>query len=175
MKKQICYFKGNAYQIKTDESGRTMLEMLGVLGIMGIIMYGAVAGINYGMSTYKINQIYNEVQEAVQSIQDIYSWQRGYPESFDLETLCQNDVFVRCDGGTPKNVYENNISVEGIGSCSSSICSSFKVSYAGIDEDICYRLKEMDWGTILMGTACDPGLNTIVFCPKETADQEYCD
>ena len=168
MKKQICYFKGSANQIKTDESGRTMLEMLGVLGIMGIIMYGAVAGINYGMSTYKINQIYNEVQEAVQSIQDIYSWQRGYI-GINASTLCQNDVFVRCDDGTPKNVYEGNITVSAI-----SGGASFKVSYAGIDEDICYRLKEMDWGTILMGTGCNAGVNAIEFCPKETADQTTC-
>lgn len=168
MKKQICYFKGRANQMKNNESGRTMLEMLGVLGIMGIIMYGAVAGINYGMSTYKINQIYNEVQEAVQSIQDIYSWQRGYT-GINASTLCQNDVFVSCDDGTPKNVYEGNISVSAI-----SGGASFKVSYAGIDEDICYRLKEMDWGTILMGTGCTAGVNTIDFCPKETADQESC-
>lgn len=170
MKKQICYFKGSANQMKTDESGRTMLEMLGVLGIMGIIMYGAVAGINYGMSTYKINQIYNEVQEAVQSIQDIYSWQRGY-NGINASTLCQNDVFVRCDSdsGEPKNVYEGDISVSAI-----SDGASFKVSYAGIDKEICYRLKEMDWGTILMGTECTDEVNTIDFCPKETADQADC-
>lgn len=171
MKKQIYYFKGNANQIKTDESGRTMLEMLGVLGIMGIIMYGAVAGINYGMSTYKINQIYNEVQEAVQSIQDIYSWQRGYPENFDLGTLCQNDVFVRCGSGEPKNVYEGMITVKPI-----KDRSSFKLTYESIKSDICYRLKEMDWGTIVMGSDCSETADApIVFCPKETADQESCD
>ena len=171
MKQQICYFQGHSNQLKANESGRTMLEMLGVLGIMGIIMYGAVAGINYGMDTYKINQIYNEVQESVQSIQDIYSWQRGYPEDFNLPTLCQNDVFVRCTSNMPKNVYDGNISVEGIGGCSGSICPSFKVSYAGIKEDICYRLKEMDWGTILMGSDCST--ETIVFCPMN--DDGSCD
>ncbi len=167
MKQQICYFKGNDDQMKNNETGRTMLEMLGVLGIMGIIMYGAVAGINYGMNTYKINQIYNEVQEAVQSIQDIYSWQKGY-SGIRAATLCQNDVFTRCTDNTPRNVFEGAISVEAIKGN-----SLFSLTYANIPEDICFRLKEMDWGTILMDSDCDAGAGVlagadVVFCPANS-------
>ena len=173
MKQQICYFKGNTNQIKSDESGRTMLEMLGVLGIMGIIMYGAVAGINYGMSTYKINQTYNEVQEVIQSIQDMYSWQRGYPVEFSGSTLCDNDVFARCDGD-PKNTFEGVITVKG--SCSSGLCNSFYVTYPNIPQDVCYRLQEMDWGTVVMDSEClnEEGANTVKFCPKTEAGQSSC-
>ena len=175
MKQQICYFKGNTNQIKSDESGRTMLEMLGVLGIMGIIMYGAVAGINYGMSTYKINQTYNEVQEVIQSIQDMYSWQRGYPTTFSGSTLCDNDVFARCVSRVPKNTFEGDITVTGSGSCSSGLCNSFYVTYPNIPQDVCYRLQEMDWGTVCMDSGCNSEENNAVkFCPKYTADQTSC-
>ena len=175
MKQQICYFQGHSNQLKTNESGRTMLEMLGVLGIMGIIMYGAVAGINYGMSTYKINQTYNEVQEVIQSIQDMYSWQRGYPKDFSGETLCDNDVFVRCSDNTPKNTFEGDIEVKG--NCSSgSLCNSFYVTYPNIPQEVCYRLKEMDWGTVCMDSGCsnEEGGNTVKFCPKTKAGQTTC-
>lgn len=173
MKQQICYFQGHSNQLKTNESGRTMLEMLGVLGIMGIIMYGAVAGINYGMDTYKINQTYNEVQEVIQSIQDMYSWQRGYPVTFSGKTLCDNDVFVRCSGGTaPKNTFEGDIVVKGR-DCSGSLCNSFYVTYPNISQEISYRLQEMDWGTVFMDTK-DEAANTVKFCPKTKAVQTDC-
>jgi type II secretory pathway pseudopilin PulG len=150
-----------------------MLEMLGVLGIMGIIMYGAVAGINYGMDTYKINQIYNEVQEVIQSIQDMYSWQRGYPKDFSGKTLCDNDVFVRCSDNTPKNTFEGNIEVKG-SDCSGSLCNSFRVEYPGIPQEVCYRLQEMDWGTVFMQADCSGETNNVLFCPKTKATQTTC-
>ena len=43
------------------QSGRTMMEMIGVLAIMGLIAYGALNGINSGMTSYKVNQLYIEV------------------------------------------------------------------------------------------------------------------
>ena len=174
MKQQICYFKGHSNQLKTNESGRTMLEMLGVLGIMGIIMYGAAAGINYGMSTYKINQTYNEVQEVIQSIQDMYSWQRGYPKDFSGKTLCDNDIFVRCIANpppntlTPKNTFEGVIEVKG-SDCSGSLCNSFYVTYPNIPQEVCYRLQEMDWGTVFMQADCFGETNDVLFCPKTEA------
>ena len=57
-----------------DESGRSMIEMLGVLGIMGVIMYGAVAGINFGIDVYRVNATYREIDELSKSIIDLSSW-----------------------------------------------------------------------------------------------------
>lgn len=182
MKQSIYYFQGKNTQSKNNESGRTMLEMLGVLGIMGIIMYGAVAGINYGMSTYKINQTYNEVQEAIQGIQDMYSWSRNIPRtiSTSLDKLCENDIFVRCNDNSPVNTFGGDINVKAIqvsgaivdDSCSTD-CNSFYISYADVDQDVCNRLLEMDWGTVLMDSSCNSETNTIYFCPRST-DQTKC-
>lgn len=140
-----------------NESGRTMLEMLGVLGIMGIIMYGAVSGINYGMSTYKVNQVYNDVQDQMQGITDLYSWSRGYVKTNFMQTLCENDIFPQdCDdsktasthpfGGdivaTPApTTYQN---------CDATLCPSFTLTYKGVQSSACERLREMDWGNIAL-------------------------
>ncbi len=165
MKQQICYFKGRSNQLKTNESGRTMLEMLGVLGIMGIIMYGAVAGINYGMSTYKINQTYNEIQEAIQGIQDMYSWSRDYGRNISFDTLRDNDVFPK-----DTNPFAGDISVEGT-YCEGNYCGSFMIIYDVSDEDSQNRLMEMDWGDIL---AHKDGGN-MVFCPRPPNNATVCD
>ena len=42
---------------KTNESGRSMVEMLGVLAIIGVLSVGGVAGYQYAMDTLKTNNI----------------------------------------------------------------------------------------------------------------------
>lgn len=129
-----------------SQSGRTMLEMLGVLGIMGIIMYGAIAGINYGMSTYKVNQAYNEVQEGMQAIQDLYSWSRCYPSGDFTVKLAGNDVFP-----SDTNAFGGPINVEGDGAaCEDGYVESFKMIYPVNDSAAINRLNEMEWGEIEM-------------------------
>ena len=41
----------------TGESGRSMVEMLGVLAIVGVISIGGIAGYIYGMNRYRTNEI----------------------------------------------------------------------------------------------------------------------
>jgi len=40
-----------------NETGRSMVEMLGVLAIIGVISIGAIAGYTYGMNRYRTNEI----------------------------------------------------------------------------------------------------------------------
>ena len=151
---------------RQNESGRTMLEMLGVLGIMGIIMYGAVSGINYGMGTYKINQIYNDVQEQIQAVSDLYSWSRDYPDGTTMtETACKNDVFSR--GCTSNDTAGLHPYGEGITINQTDSGASFSIQYSSIPQDACRRLLEMEWGMIdVSGTCGSEDRNTIIWTPK---------
>ena len=57
-KNKALLFPG--YRIKsgmTAESGRSMVEMLGVLAIIGVISIGAIGGYTYGMNRYRTNEI----------------------------------------------------------------------------------------------------------------------
>lgn len=152
---------------KQNESGRTMLEMLGVLGIMGIIMYGAVSGINYGMGTYKINQIYNDVQEQIQAVSDLYSWSRDYPGGDTMtKTACANDVFSRgCTSDQKAGLHPYG---EGITINQTDGGGSFSIQYSGIPQDACLRLLEMEWGMIGVSsdTHCESKDNTITWTPQ---------
>lgn len=84
---------------KHNESGRTMLEMLGVLAIMGVIMYGAIAGIGFGVNMYKINATFNDAEELSQGIIDLYSWSAGYPKAATIATaVLNNDILSGAQG-----------------------------------------------------------------------------
>lgn len=46
--------------LKTNENGRSMIEMLGVLAIVGILSIGGIAGFNKAMTKHKLNQAIEE-------------------------------------------------------------------------------------------------------------------
>ena len=45
-----------------SQSGRSMVEILGVLAVIGVLSIGALMGFRYAMDKYKANEIVNEVQ-----------------------------------------------------------------------------------------------------------------
>lgn len=45
-----------------QESGRSMVEMLGVLAIIGVLSIGGIAGYTMAMNRYKANEILNAAQ-----------------------------------------------------------------------------------------------------------------
>lgn len=132
-----------------NEQGRTMLEMLGVIAIMGVIVYGAIAGINYGMSSYKINQTYTEIQNVIQGVQDLYSWSRQYPASSDdmMNAACENDVFsMSCKGN--KNNYAGQSQFGDIMIVPDADRMSFTVSIVVPNASDQERLGSMDWEAV---------------------------
>lgn len=60
MKKQEV--NQNAKSVE-NESGRSMVEMLGVLAIMGVLAIGGIAGYRWAMDKYNANEILNEVRK----------------------------------------------------------------------------------------------------------------
>ena len=164
-----------------NEQGRTMLEMLGVLGIMGIITYGAIAGINYGMSSYKINQTYSEVQDIIQGIEDLYSWSKGYPTTRKalMTAACDNDIFMNNDCSEGDNTTVTGPFGEMYVSPTADR-QSFFIHITVTDSNNCNRLVQMDWKANNIKCvnsendcsnkdatcSCNETSTTLVFCPQ---------
>ena len=55
-----------------QESGRSMIEMLGVLAIMGVITVGAIAMISRAMRTQKLNMVNDDVMQMVTMVRNIH-------------------------------------------------------------------------------------------------------
>lgn len=150
-----------------EESGRTMLEMLGVLAIMGIITYGAIAGINYGMTSYKVNQTYNEVQDIVQGVQDLYSWSKGYDGTNLVSAAVKNDVCQKLPSSDQCHGAFGDIDLVGANLSGNiwaldnhkqeSSCDNFAVIVPITDEDSRTRVSDMDWAAVNIGVNCTGG------------------
>ncbi|MBO4644674.1 MAG: hypothetical protein J5716_08735, partial [Alphaproteobacteria bacterium] len=64
--------------IYTQESGRSMIEMLGVLAIIGVLSVGGIAGYSQAMSKFKVSKTTDQIQTMVTNIRTLFSSQKNY-------------------------------------------------------------------------------------------------
>ncbi|MBR6674565.1 MAG: hypothetical protein IKL32_01425, partial [Alphaproteobacteria bacterium] len=50
------------YDRKTTQSGRSMVETIGVLAVMGVLTIGGIAGYNYGINKHRANQVLQDIR-----------------------------------------------------------------------------------------------------------------
>ena len=148
-----------------NQSGRSMTEMLGVLAIMGIITYGAISGINYGMTSYRVNKLYIEVGEIINDIQDMYTTvygrnnfrplncdNTGDAPSSDCNGLIKNDILNQNSKGIKIEIADNEL----------------MVTVQTKNSDLCTRLMDMDWDSqsITATGTCTNSPYELTFTPK---------
>ncbi|MBQ4472625.1 MAG: hypothetical protein II942_05250 [Alphaproteobacteria bacterium] len=137
-----------------NELGRTMLEMLGVLAIMGVIMYGAIAGIGFGVEMYQINAAYHQIEEISEGAFELYSWRRWYSPDMTTE-ICRNDI-TDCDSTTnaiTASLGGARVEVRGANCNNAGQCFKFQIRYSQISFLACTKLLDND-GTRYKYVAC---------------------
>ncbi|MCP4392950.1 MAG: hypothetical protein GY804_01580 [Alphaproteobacteria bacterium] len=60
------------------QHGRSMIEMLGVLAIMGVLSIGAMAGYTTAMTNNKVNDASSEIRKIIFAVKDLYSDKNNY-------------------------------------------------------------------------------------------------
>ncbi|MCP4393294.1 MAG: type II secretion system protein [Alphaproteobacteria bacterium] len=65
---------------KIIQSGRSMVEMLGVLAIMGILSVGALSGYSSAMNSYRANKAIDEMHNHFYGIWDLFADKSNYKE-----------------------------------------------------------------------------------------------
>lgn len=64
--------------MRVNEQGRSMIEMLGVLAIVGVLSVGGIAGYSKAMAKFKTNKVIDQVNTISTNIRTLYSSQRNY-------------------------------------------------------------------------------------------------
>ncbi len=64
------------------ESGRSMVEMLGVLAVIGVLSVSGIVGYNYAMNKYQANQILNELN--LVTVQNQIALARPHSTNYEL-------------------------------------------------------------------------------------------
>lgn len=63
---------------KSEQSGRSMVEMLGVLAIIGVLSVGGIAGYSKAMAKYKTTQVLDQISMLTANIRTAFASAASY-------------------------------------------------------------------------------------------------
>lgn len=153
-----------------NESGRSLIEMLGTIAIITMITIGGITATQVGLDTYRTNVVQDEVEQIILGVQDLYSWQRGY-SGLTMARICDNEVLDRaCKGNVWTTSFggSSKMSVEGEG-------DTFAVTVTDVPAFACRNLTNRTWAMVdptqitIVGGSCPTGrkgTRTLKFYPK---------
>ena len=131
-------------------SGRSMIEMLGVLAIIGVLSVGGIAGYSKAMETYKINKTKQQITEIITNIQTLYMQQKDF-NGLDNTTAVQMgiipDDLKTSDGEyytSITNIFGSPVGISGFG-------KSFYINFLDVTKEGCIALATADWGNSASG------------------------
>lgn len=67
------------------QSSRSMIEMLGVLAIIGVLSVGGIAGYSKAMERYRVNETINQISYIVQNTRDLFKTQPNLYGALDFD------------------------------------------------------------------------------------------
>ncbi len=123
------------------QCGRSMIEMLGVLAIIGVLSVGGIAGYSKAMETYKINKLKQAITEIVANTRTLYASQnpQNKYKSLDYSTA-KNAGILTVD------LHNSDIYPSLFGNYYNSY-KTFVIKLDWISEKECVALATADWGT----------------------------
>ena len=64
--------------IKNEQSGRSMVEMLGVLAIIGVLSVGGISGYSKAMAKFKLTKAQDQISMLLMNIRTAFSGSANY-------------------------------------------------------------------------------------------------
>ena len=141
---------------KKLESGRSMIEMLGVLAIIGVLSVGGIAGYSKAMNKFKTNKVADNLAMIVTNIRTLYAQQNNYDGLTTATAINMGvvpDELINDDKTTLKNaflgpVFIGSATVKGMDNGTDNGADrGFVVYMGGLTREACVTLATNDWGS----------------------------
>lgn len=133
----------------SDQSGRSMVEMLGVLAIIGVLSVGGIAGYSKAMAKFKLTKAMDQVSTTVTNIRTLYSGQPNYDGLTTATAIAMGAVgaeMLNGDKTTSASVAYNAFNGKVFISTTADK-QSFIVTFTGLGKEACVALGSADWGS----------------------------
>ena len=146
---------------KFNENGRSMVEMLGVLAIIGVLSVGGIAGYSKAMNKYKINKTTDQVSMLVANIRTIFSSQGNYAGLKNGSAIrfgvVPNDMYESAENNTYaddyaiKNAFNGAVYIRAAKARTQDTTNggqeAFTIEYGGMSQEACVTVSTGDWGS----------------------------
>ena len=133
---------------KKAQSGRSMIEMLGVLAIVGVLSAGGIAGYSMAMQSYKTTTLIEKInliaQRARTTFKGTYSGLTAVTVLKDAGKISASDY---------ANPFGGDITAVGA-------ASDFTMTAGNVPKEACVDLLGTDWGSSGVFVSIQAGTNT---------------
>jgi len=128
-----------------DQRGRSMVEMLGVLAIIGVLSAGALAGYSQAMKKHKFNETTSQIIQIMSNLRTKFAHksratQLTLAQAIELGIFPENMVK---NATEVSNKYNGTVNLETVTVDGRKV---YKLSFEGLPDDIAAQLSSADWG-----------------------------
>lgn len=140
--------------MRNNEQGRSMIEMLGVLAIVGVLSVGGIAGYSKAMNKFKTNKAIDQVQMISTNIRTLFSSQRNYNGLDNVVAARTNSIpsemysaSALTDNATEldvRNAFGGEVDIHA--ATQNADDDSYVIFFEGIPAGSCQSFVTTDWG-----------------------------
>lgn len=133
---------------RSEQNGRSMVEMLGVLAIIGVLSVGGIAGYSKAMTKFKINKSMDQISMLVANIRTLFSGQRNYSGLSNQNAISFGIIPGEMDGGGAviTNAFAGDVTI-GTATVNKNADAAFTIKYEGLGQEACVTMATSDWGS----------------------------
>ena len=141
-----------------NQSGRSMIEMLGVLTIIGVLSVGGLAGYSKAMDKYRINETINQIIYMETNIHNLFFTQQNYSDLGKRDNLAKANSTIRkladksnfIPTSVIKNGYKNLYggTIEMGYLAAGDTTKSFYIEYENIPQEACIAITTHNWANV---------------------------
>ncbi|MBQ8630094.1 MAG: hypothetical protein IJ479_00045 [Alphaproteobacteria bacterium] len=144
--------------MNSEQSGRSMVEMLGVLAIIGVLSVGGISGYSKAMAKFKLSKAMDQMSMLVANIRTTYASMATYNGLTTANArnygLASRDMFGRASGELV-NAFGGRVLLGAVDN-NGITETGFAIVYNGLDKEACLSLATADWGSAgLIGISVD--------------------
>ncbi len=147
-----------------SQSGRSMIEMLGVLAIIGVLSVGGIAGYSKAMTKYRINKTIEQITLIAGNVRAFFAPQGNYdgmdsgseayfsvvkkaklvPDEMLADTIITSPLFAGMTGKI-QNIFGGVVQIEAQDREKEYDNKAFSIIYTDIPDEVCVELVTQDW------------------------------
>jgi len=130
--------------MKNNENGRSMVEMLGVLAIIGVLSAGGLAGYSKAMFKHKLNTTMEQISIIVTNVRTAYGQKGNYTNL----SLAKAKKLGAVAESVTANPFKGDIALASANAAGGNADgTAFTLQYTGIPSEACIALATADFGS----------------------------
>ena len=138
---------------KSEQSGRSMVEMLGVLAIIGVLSVGGIAGYSKAMAKFKTSKALDQVSTTVANVRTLYSGQPNYSGLTTAIAIQMGAIGAEMLSGqsptsasTAYNAFNGSVTISAT-TVSGRKNAGFELVFSGLSKEACVQMASSNWGS----------------------------